>query len=201
MSRPTFSFLVPTHREDRPLRRCLDSVLPQMRPGDEVIVIGDTHDGDLPGVESLVSSYGFTYLALDTGFHDYGHSQLNLGLEHARGDYIHVNDDDDIWAPGAVGIMRATAANYPGRPLLFRFLSYVGLVYWHTRGLFARNHIGGHCLVAPNLPDKVGRWSPEYSGDFDYLESTISLHGGIDSAVWCDQIVAVARPSRVLVPA
>lgn len=202
--KPTFSFVVPTHREDRPLKRCLDSIVRQLGSEDEVIVVGDTTDGSLFGVEMLVSSYDqrFRYLSHSPGFHDYGHSQLNYGIERARGDYLHCNDDDDVWAPGSVAIMRSTAQAWPERPLLFRFISYVGVVYWHTRGLFVRNHIGGHCLVAPNIPGKVGKWGSAYNGDFDYLESTIELHGGIENAVWCDQIVVIARPTAdVLVPA
>ena len=56
-SAPTFTFLIPTHREDRPLQRCLDSLAPQLLPGDEVYVIGDTCNGPLPKVRSLVESY------------------------------------------------------------------------------------------------------------------------------------------------
>jgi glycosyltransferase involved in cell wall biosynthesis len=201
--RPTFSFLIPTHREDRPLQRCLDSVASQLGKYDEVIVIGDTLDGQMPKVETLVRSYDrrFRYLTYNAGRHDWGHSQLNHGLEHAQGDYIHCNDDDDTWSPGAVALMREAMRGTPDRPLLFRFQSYFGPVYWQQRGLFARNHIGGHCLVAPNIPGKVGRFAPEYAGDFDYLESTINLHGGIEQAVWCDEVVCVARPSGVLVSA
>lgn len=200
---PTFSFLVPTHREDRPLERCLQSIAPQLGRDDEVIVIGDTHDGALPGVEALVGRYDarFRYLAHDAGYHDFGHSQLNYGIAQARGSWLHVNDDDDIWAPGAVNLMRMHADGLGERPLLFRFVSYVGMVFWCDRGRLERNWIGGHCLVAPNLPGKVGQWGPEYNGDFDYIEQTVMAHGGPDSVVWLDPIVAIARPTLAVAAA
>ena len=204
MTMPTFSFLVPTHRENRPLERCLDSIAWQLGAGDEVIVIGDTADGPLPGVEALVRDYDrrypagvarFRYLAHDAGHHCWGHCQLNVGLTQARGEWLHVNDDDDVWVPNALPMLREAADGANGRPMLFRFMSYVGLPFWVEQGRFERNWIGGHCLVAPNVPGKVGCWGEEYSGDFDYLESTINLHGGIEHAIWRSDIICVARPS------
>lgn len=197
MRRPTFSFIVPTHREDRPLQRCLESVLPQLGRSDQVLVVGDTHDGPLPAVEALVRSYGprFRYLAHDAGHHCFGHCQINAALPLAKGRYVHCNDDDDTWAPGAVDAMRSAIAETPGLPLLFRFRAYWGTSYWQERGLFARDHIGGHCLVAPNVAGKVGRFACQYSGDFDWLASTVAYYGGPEAAVWRDELVAIARPA------
>lgn len=199
---PTISFLVPTHREDRPLKRCLDSIVDQLGVSDEVIVIGDTHDGRMPAVERLVESYDhrFRYLSLDAGRHSWGHDQLNLGLESARGTWIHCNDDDDVWAPGAVKIMREMANVSVDHPILFRFLSYHGLVFWAQRGLFAYERVGGHCLLTPNIPGKVGRWEPHYQGDWSYVSSTVALLGGEERIVWDDRIVVVARPPGPVLP-
>jgi len=169
----------------------------QLGPDDEVLVIGDTHERDLPMVERLVGSYGprFGYVPFDAGHHCYGHCQLDHGFSLAQGDYLHVNDDDDVWTPTAAVTMRRAIEEAPDRPHLFRFQSQFGTVFWDQRGLIERNHIGGHCLLAPNLPGKVGRFSCEYSGDFDMIRSTIDLHGGDASAVWHDELVAVARPA------
>lgn len=192
----SLTFLVPTHREDRPLARCLNSIQHQMQPKDEVIVIGDTHDGPLPYVKLLVGSYGpyFTYLPFDAGHHCYGHCQLNHGISLAQGDYLHVNDDDDVWTVGAADKMRLAVAEEPDRPHLFRFQSYVGgMIFWAAKGMVERNYIGGHCLVTPNGP-KVGTWDCAYTGDFDYIRTTLDLHGGNESAVWHEDVIAVARP-------
>jgi glycosyltransferase involved in cell wall biosynthesis len=198
MKRPTLSLLVPTHREDRPLERCLKSVAPQLRDGDEVIVIGDTHDGSLPRVESLVERFGpkFRYLAVDAGHHCYGHDQLNAGIALAKGDYIHCNDDDDVWVPGALDTFRrAITSTDRTVPFLFRFKSYYGPIFWLQPGLFARNMIGGHCLLAPNVEGKLGAFSCDYSGDYDWVEATVDHYGGPREVVWVSDVIAVARPT------
>lgn len=194
----TLSLLVPTHREDRPLRRALDSVKDQLRRDDEVIVVGDTHDGPLDGVEALCRDYGpqYRYLSVDAGHHCYGHCQLDAGIAVAKGAYIHCSDDDDVWAPEALATFRKYVKSVRAPvPFLFRFKSYHGPVFWAQPGLFARNWIGGHCLLMPNVPGKVGRFTCAYSGDFDYVESAVNAYGGPTTAVWADHIVAIARPS------
>lgn len=194
---PSFTFIVPTHRDDRPLTRCLSSLAGQLDPSDEVIVVGDVHDGPLPKVEAWVESYGsrFRYLSLDAGHHCFGHHQLDYGISHAKGDYIHCNDDDDVWTPDAVALMRRSVTVYPEKyALLFRFHSYFGLDFWDFAGNMERNHIGGHCLVTPNVPDKIGSWTCDYTGDFDYVSSTVENFGGVEKAIWINEFVARARP-------
>lgn len=194
---PTISFLMPTHREDRPLRRALNSIAPQLQPGDEVVVIGDTHDGELPGVQATVKEYGyqFRYLSLDAGHHCWGHCQLDYALMQARTDYIHCSDDDDIWTPHAAEAMRHAAKVNPGEPALFRFVSFFGTVYWERAGLFERNHLGGHCLFLPNDPERIGKFYCGYSGDFDYVHDTVQAYGGPERVAWRDDIVCIARPT------
>jgi hypothetical protein len=77
-------------------------------------------------------------------------------------------------------------------PFLYRFKSWLGPIFWVQPGLFARNWIGGHCLLAPRAG--VGKFTCEYNGDFDYVESTVNAYGGPTQAIWRDDIVALARP-------
>ena len=120
--------------------------------------------------------------------------QLNRALWYAKGKYVHVNDDDDVWAPDAVEAMRSAAQENPGKPLLFRFRSYVGrLLFWNTKGRLVRGQIGGHCLVVPTV--KAGAFSCEYTGDFDWVMTSVMLCGGVQTAVWIDKVVCYARPA------
>lgn len=186
-----------THREDRPLARCLDSIAPQLAPGDEVIVALDTHDGMLPGVEARVTAYGsqFRTVSLDAGHHCWGHCQHNLALTQAKGDYIHLNDDDDVWEPDAAANIRTAAKAFPSKVLLFRFVSYIGRqVFWDRVGHMERDFIGGHCLVVPNVQTKIGRFRCQYNGDYDWIESTVNAFGGPENAIWLTDIIARARP-------
>jgi glycosyltransferase involved in cell wall biosynthesis len=193
---PTITFAVPTIDPQRPLLRCLASIAPQLLTGDEVLVIGDTHDGPLPHAEEITGRFGpqFRYLELDAGHHCWGHCQLNFAMTQAKGDYWHANDDDDVWLRDAAKLMREGAEKWPKRLILFRFLSQFGTVYWDEVGRVERDHIGGHCIFAPLIWSKMGRYACVYSGDFDYIVQTVAKFGGANQAIWLDDIICRARP-------
>src|SRR5260370_1108 len=99
---PSISVLIPTAgRLD--LRRALAAVVPQLKTGDEVIVIGDVVDVALPITENIVAEFGplARYIEHDAGHHCWGHCALNFGLTQARGSWIHCSDDDDVHTPGS----------------------------------------------------------------------------------------------------
>jgi len=147
----------------------------------------------LPGVEALTTGLGLRYLSLDAGHHCFGHCQHNYAITQAKGDYIHLNDDDDIWTPDAVSLMRRGAQTWPGKVLLFRFQSYYGRqIFWSQAGRLERDTIGGHCVVTPNVPGKIGKFTDAYNGDFDYIEGTVNGFG--NDPIWINAIVAIARP-------
>jgi glycosyltransferase involved in cell wall biosynthesis len=179
------------------LRRCLESITPQLLPGDEIIVVGDQQDGPLPGVEALVTGMGFHYLPYEPTHMCWGHCAINYALPYASGSHIHLNDDDDIWTPNARDLMRRATNVWPDSPLLFQFESYYARqVFWVPgyAGFLQRDYIGGHCLLAPNIEGKVGRYTCVYNGDFDYVESTVNNFGGPGKAIWISEKVAIARP-------
>lgn len=199
---PSISFVVPTAGRDT-ITRCLRSIAPQLLPHDEVIVIGDVYDNSLPETELAVRRFNdsfeasFRYIEFAGTGHDWGHSQANRGFTVARGDLIHLNDDDDVWTPEAARAIREAAMEAPGSPLLFRFISMFGLIYWPIRGYVARDYLGGHCLVQPNIPDRIGFMAPLYTGDFDMIEECLTRHGGRHTAVWRQEIIAHARPGGI----
>ena len=203
MSTPTLSAIVPTAGRAS-LRRTLESAAPQMLPGDEVIVVGDTTDGPLPETEAICRDFPFVrYVECPSGEHNWGHEQTDHGLTIARGDWLLCNDDDDIWTPGAFEAIRgAIAYAKVPRPLLFRFKSHYGdgFVFWHTPSpeWIRPGHIGGHCLVQPNAPGKVGmrlkHGTYRYESDFDQIANTLALWRPVEP-LWCDFIIAEARPA------
>lgn len=196
MSIPTFSLLIPT--AGRPsLARALSSVAAQIGPGDECLVIGDVRAGALPESEAICREYPWCrYVEHTDGRMTFGHAQINHGLTLATGDYIHCQDDDDIYEVGALAHMRAAATEYPGRPLLFRFRSYHGgIVFWLMPGLLRQGCVGGHCAVFPNDPARLGKWGDHYEGDYGYVKQSIDnwAAAGVEP-VWCEPIVAIQRP-------
>lgn len=206
---PSISAIVPTVATDLArltlLRRSMESAYHQLSAGDELLIAADTTDGPLNEVRELclrfdanAIPFGFRvrYVPHAGAQHSYGHDQINAAMAVATGDYITFNDDDDIYCAGAFDAIREAAGNLPSpAPLLFRFRSYHGPVFWALPGLLGQGLIGGHCAVVPNLPSLLGQWSPRYEGDWDFIESTLALWANVGMVpVWCDRLIAVARP-------
>ncbi len=194
----TLSILIPT--AGRPLiERAILSYLPQMQAEDELLVLGDTAGGPLHQTEAICARYAplVRYVPCGQQQHSWGHAELNTGLIQARCDYLVTNDDDDVAAPDALATIRRTVAGLDrALPLLFRFRSYYGPIFWEQAGDLRENHVGGHCAVFPNLPGRVGRYTDRYQGDFDYIRSTLDLWpNGADDVRWVDAIIAIARPA------
>lgn len=190
--------IIPTFDPKRPLRRALQSAARQMQPQDEIIVVGDTADGPLPEIEEVVRSFGsqFRYIPHDAGHHCWGHCGLSAAQTQARGDYLTYCDDDDIWTPTAFGAIRQAASEIQEpMPLLFRLLTHYGLVVWMDQSL-RQGTVGGHCLVVPNVPERLGTWTCRYEGDYDAILDTLSRwrKAGVPSLGWCQQVIAIARP-------
>src|SRR6185437_9686679 len=82
----------------------------------------------------------------------------------------------------------------PNQPLLFRFINYNGFLCWVERDMFLENYVGGHCLVCPNDPSRLGTWTARYAGDWDFVEQTINMMGGPKLARWLDDVIAIGRP-------
>ena len=165
-------------------------------------MLGDTCDRELPEVERLVADFGpqFKYVDVNTGRHTWGHEQINRGMELAQGAWLLAMDDDDVYIPGAFDAIRRTAAGLrEPRPLLFRFVPVFRQLIWARPdpAEIAEDRIGGHNLVAPNIPERLGRWGPEYTGDFAFIRSTLDRWpGGNADAVWCADVLSVARPEQ-----
>lgn len=195
----TLSILIPTM--GRPsIERAVLSYLPQMHPGDELLVLGDTRNGPLLDTEAILEKYRplVRYVPVPSTHCTFGHAELNHGLDISKGDYIVCNDDDDCATEHALGIIRAVVSNLEEpTPLLFKYRAYHGPIYWHEAGCLAEGHIGGHCLVTPNLPGLVGRFTERYQGDWDWVMNTLTRWpGGIHSAAWVDAMIAIARPQE-----
>jgi len=196
MTTPTLSLIIPTAGRFS-LRRTLESAAPQLLPGDEMLVIGDVRMGALPEMAAICADFPqCRYVPFTDGVMSWGHRQTNHGMTIATGDYLSFNDDDDVYTGDALALMRAAATDFPGRPLLFRFRSYLGgLEFWLRAGLVQQACIGGHCAVVPRDHRYLGRWGDHYEGDFQFIKESLDnwADAGIDP-VWCPQIIAVQRP-------
>ena len=187
----TLSIVVPTP-DGGFLEALFESVKRQLREGDELIVVGDTHSQPLDDVRQMVEGHGYRWLELDAGEHAWGHPQINYGIEHAEGDYLVFIDDDDLFPGDALTNIRRAIRSLPEpTPLMFRFRSQRYGTLWKEK-VIRVGCIGGHEFVVPNIPERLGLWSDRYEGDYDFIVSTLAKWPE-GSLVWRPEIIALAR--------
>ena len=220
MDRPQLTVIIPTTGRDSLERTLRSLLLQQSSLTYEIVVVGDSHAGtwrtQLDTVPSLIASIHWPtnpwihYFEHDGGEHCVGQPQRQHGMTVAKGRWLSWLGDDDIYLPGAFdaiqrGILHQMEAEPQPtcHPMLFRWISPWKQLYWHTPGFYGDvpGHIDAECIVAPNIPEKLGHWyqltpegpRPRYQSDWDFVDSTIKLHGG--QVVFRPEIVAQARPS------
>lgn len=189
----SLSIIVPTHDGDG-LDRLFASIAPQILPTDEVLIIGDTCDDQLTWLAAQIESMGppYRFFPVNAGHHCWGHCQINEGITQATGAYLVFIDDDDVFTAGALDAIRRAASHQASlRPLMFKFFAARLDRVLPERYAVIESAIGGHCLVAPNIPGKLGRWGCRYGGDFDFIVSTLAHWP--DGPAWYDDVIAHAR--------
>lgn len=175
----TISTIIPTI--GRPtLTRVLWEILPQLREGDEILVVGD---GPQPVACAMVAGFDKRVIYHEYGpTKDWGHSQRNYAMPHARGQYLFHLDDDDRCAPWALETVRRVAGECPNRPLMFRLFSPAGEEWPRTKTIEPYN-VGTQMFVVPNVPHKLGVWGQRFEGDYDFVKSTLALYPE-DALIW-----------------
>jgi hypothetical protein len=106
---PRFSVIVPTYNRAAFVGRALESVLRQIRRGDEVIVVDDGSSDDTPEV---LEEFRGRIATIRTGRGGAGRAR-NLGLAHARNELVAFLDSDDEWLPRKLDLQRAFMAHRP----------------------------------------------------------------------------------------
>jgi glycosyltransferase involved in cell wall biosynthesis len=162
---------------------------------DQIIVVGD---GPQPEAQRIVSTFigrlPFSYHET-APHHAVGHPQRVFGMTKATGTHLMFMDDDDVYADGAIDLVRREVSTDPGKVFIFRMkglakrLGYDLL--WSEKRVGIGN-IGTPMFVVPNVPDRLGKWTYEYAGDFAFIESTVAKTG--EGAVeWREDVIALIR--------
>lgn len=168
MAAVTFSIIVAT--SGRPtLDETLASIVGQLEPGDEVLVVRD-----------------------DSG--DEGDTPRNEAMPRARGTHLLFMDDDDQYAKRALATIRRFGEEHPGRIGIFRMRFDHGLVLWKRPALEFGN-VSTQLFVVPNVPGKLGRWERRgrIIGDYVFITQTAKLQG---DPLFRSEIVGYARTDR-----
>ncbi len=94
----TVSVLIPAHNEEKVLRECLDSIMAQNVPIDQVVVVADTCTDSTAAV---ARAYGAVVVETDCKAKA---AAQNAGLPYVTGEYLVCVDADTVLAPNVVGL-------------------------------------------------------------------------------------------------
>ena len=89
------SIVLPVYNAERYLDECLNSILGQTYPNFELIVV---NDGSTDNSVDVINKYKDKRIKIVENEHNFIKS-LNLGIKHAKGEYIARMDADDIMLP------------------------------------------------------------------------------------------------------
>jgi glycosyltransferase involved in cell wall biosynthesis len=176
------------------LKTTLESIaVGGIRPEDEVLVIAD---GEFPAARRIANFYvdRFTLRYMETPPRKlWGHPQRNVGMLVANGTHLVTIDDDDVYVPGGIDLIRAGIDQNPDKILLFKMRSCTPRHpwghAWRSKDVVCGN-VGSPMIVAPNVPARLGRWGDHYAGDFDFVKSTIGKYpGGVADVVWREEFI------------
>lgn len=101
------SIVVPVYNVAEVMRRCVESVLPQMSDGAELILVDDgSTDGSAHICDEYAQTPGVTVIHKPNGGLS---SARNAGIDAAKGDYLLFLDGDDYLRPGSIRLLAELA--------------------------------------------------------------------------------------------
>lgn len=111
------SVCVATHNGEKYIKEQLDSILYQLGLEDEVII---SDDGSTDNTLSILREYNDNRIHLVHQNSPFGHpshecATLNFenALRNAKGDYIILSDQDDVWCDNKVEVIKKYLRDYP----------------------------------------------------------------------------------------
>jgi len=107
---PLISVVIPCYKAARTLPETLESVLSQDYPRVEIIAVDDGSPDDTTGV---LVGYGDRITALRTANSGGPARPRNIGVEHARGEFVALLDADDVMLAGKLAAQAAVFAALP----------------------------------------------------------------------------------------
>lgn len=99
------SIIIATYNASKTLKRCLDSIVPQLTDETELILVDG---GSKDNTNDIINSYG-DKVAVHISEPDKGiYDAWNKGVKHANGEWVAFIGADDVLLPGAIDIYLKT---------------------------------------------------------------------------------------------
>ena len=165
---PRISVIIPTYNRENYIGDAIDSVLQQTCRDVEIIVVDD---GSTDGTRDRVAEYGDQVRYVFTPNRGIGHAR-NLGMAHARGEFLAFLDSDDLFYPYMLEVESRLLDLHPE----------VGMVYgemsaFDDDGYFDRYHLKAYHSSAYRDPgntyDRIFERSRAL-GDFPGLHEVLA---------------------------
>lgn len=117
------SVVVTCHNYGRYLRECLESILAQDRPADEIIVVDDASTDDTPVIAAEYAPFGVRYERVE--YRDACRS-YNHGIAAADGDLIAYVDADNALTPRFIATLAARLEDAPDLAFAYSDRYWIG---------------------------------------------------------------------------
>lgn len=139
------------------IKEQIDSILPQLAPSDELVV---SDDGSTDATLEIVAHYADPRIKIRRNQERHGVvGNFENALREAKGDFIFLADQDDVWLPGKVEKMLACLERYDCvvsdcyvtdralRVVHDSFYSYKSVKTGKLYNLFVHNYFTGCCMA------------------------------------------------------
>ena len=94
------SVCIATYNGEKYIKEQLDSIIPQLGHEDEIVI---SDDGSSDSTLDIINSINDERIRITVNQGKHGvNSNFNNALLHAKGDFIFLADQDDIWLSGKV---------------------------------------------------------------------------------------------------
>lgn len=164
----------------------------ELAPGDEWLVVGDGEQQAAAGLVADLWQRGRSWLRYITGpeTRQHGNAQRDYGMRRAAADYFLFLDDDDVFTPGAIEVIRRELS---GGPTLFKMRHPEAGVIWRDTVMSVGN-VGGAMLALPNNKQRLTHWADHqgHKSDFDFIQDALARWG--NRARWCDHVIIEVSP-------
>jgi GT2 family glycosyltransferase len=173
-------------------RESLTAAIASCEGADEIIVVFDNAHTGIGAARSDDPRMKF----VEVFGGDHGYTARTRGMELATSTHLAFLDDDDVYTPGAIDLMRSVAPI--NMPVIFRMDHPQHGILWRGPVLEFGN-VGTPMFLVPNDPARLGVWAPhapglpEPGGDFTFITGCVEAMG---EPIWRDEVTSIVRPDR-----